>query len=118
MYELVLHKGLTLEKWSAYTEAKQVLMISNELNRAKNFIRDGNTEAVNMCYERAFELTDLTTSDIKWKGKCREMRRFREMLAMLYVDEKKDSQVNHMLYLGLLRLSPEAYRMLYPEKKK
>lgn len=117
MYELVLHKGLTLEKWSAYSEAKQVLMISNELNPAKNFIQDGNTDAVNMCYERAFELTDLTTSDIKWKGKRSEMRRFREMLAMQYMSSEKDVNMNNALYLGLLRLSAEAYRMLYPVEK-
>ncbi len=114
MYDLILHKGLTLEKWSSYPESRQVLMISNELNRAKNFIADGNVEAVNMCYERAFELTDLTTSDKKWQGKRREMRRFREMLAKLYADKDKNAEENQMLFIGLLRLSPEAYRTLYP----
>lgn len=117
MYELVLHKGLTLEKWSAYSEAQQVLMISNELNRAKNFIQDGQTDAVNMCYERAFELTDMTSSDLKWRGKGRELRRFREMLGMQYASPKKDPKMNQALYIGLLRLSAEAYRMLYPAEK-
>lgn len=117
MYDLKLHKGLTLEKWSTYSEAQQVLMISNELNRAKNFIAAGNVEAVNMCYERAFEITDLTSSDSKWKGKRRELRRFRELLAEQYVASTKDAHINQLLFLGLLRLSPEAYRTLYPAEQ-
>ena len=92
-------------------------MIANELNRAKNFIESGKTDSVNMCYERAFELTDLTSSDSKWRGKSRELRRFRELLAMQYAAREKDASVNKMLYIGLLRLSAEAYRMLYPAGK-
>ncbi len=117
MYPLKLHKSLDIDKWATYSKGRQILMIANELNRAKNFIENGKTEAVNMCYERAFELTDLTSSDVKWRGKSRELRRFRELLAMQYVEEEKDATINQMLYLGLIRLSADAYRMLYPAKQ-
>lgn len=107
-----------MEKWSAHSKGQQILMIANELNRAKNFIESGRLDSVNMCYERAFELTDMTSSDSKWRGQGRELRRFREMLAMQYISLEKDAAMNQALYLGLLRLSPEAYRMLYPAKEK
>ncbi len=114
MYSLLLHKQLSEEKWFSYASGQQVLMIANELNRAANFIQKGQFNAVNMCYERAFELTDLTSSDPKWKGIGRELRRFRELLAEQYAADIKCHKINEMLYFGLLRLSPEAYRMLYP----
>lgn len=116
MYPLKLHKNLNLDKWATYSRGQQILMIANELNRANNFIKTGETDSVNMCYERAFELTDLTSSDSRWLENGRELRRFRELLAMLYADKHKNAELNQQLYMGLLRLSGEAYRMLYPEK--
>ena len=116
MYQLLLHKELNLEKWSDRTKAQQILMIANELNRANNFIKSVQPDSVNLCYERAFELIDLTSSDIKWKGRIKEFRRCRELLAEQYMNEKKDKKVNKQLYMGLLRLSPEAYKILYPAK--
>ncbi len=117
MYPLVLHKNLTVEKWSTRSKGQQIQMIANELHRAKNFIRSGKISAVNLCYERAFELTDLTSSDPKWRGHGRELRRFREMLAMQYNNPQKDEQMNWALYIGLIRLSAEASRLLFPQKK-
>lgn len=118
MYPLKWHKNLSEEKWFAYPGDKQILMIANELNRAKNLMGMKNMSAVNLCYERAFELTDLTSADPKWKGKIRELRRFREMLGQLYMMPDKDAGMNEMLYIGLLRLSAGAYRLLYPDKFK
>ncbi len=117
MYPLVLHKNITIEKWVRHSKGQQILMIANELNRAKNLIHKGNISAVNLCYERAFELTDLTSSDPKWRGHGRELRRFREMLAMQYANPQKDERMNQALYVGLIRLSAEACRLLYPAKK-
>jgi len=114
MYALKLHQNLTEEKWSSYSRGQQILMIANELNRAKNLIANKRYKASDLCYERAFELTDLTSSDPKWRGKLKELRRFRELLAELYISEHKDEQKNDLLYKGLLRLSAEAYGMLVP----
>ena len=113
MYSLKLHKNITLDKWKAHPKAQQILMIANELNRAGNFIQNKRYDSANFCYERAFELIDLTSSDLKWRS-SRELRRFRELLGELYLENEKNLEMNHQLYIGLLRLSPEAYRMLYP----
>jgi len=115
MYRLRQHKNLTLEKWSAYPKGQQVLMIANELNRAGNWIDKEATEEVNNCYERALELTDLTTSDGKWQGNARrEMRRFRQMLAIQYTNLQKDALVNRQLYNLLIQTVPEAWNLLRP----
>jgi len=115
MYTLTFHKNLNEEKWFSHSYSQQVLMIANELNRAKNFIFSKKFSEVNSCYERAFELVDLTSADPKWSdNRLRELRRFRELLAQQYMSENKNKDLNHTLYLGLLRLSYEAYRTLYP----
>ncbi len=114
MYALQWHKNLTAEKWESYSRGQQILMIANELNRAKNFIANNQEEAVRHCYERAFELTDLTSADSKWHGKLKELRRFRELLAELYFSERSDERVNNLLLVGLQRLSAEACRLLNP----
>ena len=38
-------------------------MIGSELNQAKNLLEQGMLPEVKNCYERAMELTDLTSAD-------------------------------------------------------
>ena len=113
MYPLIHHKNLTLEKWSKYTRGQQVLMIGNELNRATNLLKNNMMPEVKNCYERAMELTDLTSADIKWKGRLKELRRFREVLAELYSKQDGDEELNFNLYNCLIMMIPEAYNMLH-----
>ena len=108
-----LHANLSLEKWCSYSQGQQILMIANELNRAANWIeKDQNLES-NMCYERAFELIDLTVEDAKWRGRLRELLRLREILAELYLQESKDSRLNRFAYDAIISLDPEAYNLLH-----
>jgi len=113
MYPLVHHKKLTLEKWSKYTRGQQVLMIGNELNRATNLLKNNMIPEVKNCYERAMELTDLTSADIKWKGHLKELRRFREVLAELYYIKNGEAELNLRLYKCLIEMIPEAYNVLH-----
>lgn len=112
MYPLVYHKKLTIEKWSKYSAGRQILMIANELNRAKNRIKQGNAKEVNLCYERAMELTDLTSSDPKWKSGLKELRRFRETLGWIYISEKKDLKMNSLIYRTLIQLKSESWNLV------
>ena len=106
------HIYLSIEKWFGYSEGQQLLMIANELNRAKNWIIKNRNDNVNLCYERAFELTDLTVADKKWKGKLKELLRFREYLAEHYSKQNKSLEINNQLYNGLISLSVESYNMV------
>jgi hypothetical protein len=119
MYELRQHKTLTVERWSHYSRAQQVVMIANELNRARNWIEKKSFAEVQHCYERALELCDLTTADKGWSRNVKkELRRFREMLASQYVAPEKDEYINQQLYTLLLHTDPEAWNMLTKTKEK
>lgn len=114
MYILKQHKNLSPEKWYSYPKSQQVLMIANELNRAKNWIGKEAFIQVDACYERALELTDLTSEDRKWENKAlMELRRFRERLAMLYAASEKKAEENALLYRLLLQTVPEAWNLLH-----
>ncbi len=120
MYRLLYHKNLSAEKWGKYSKGQQILMIANELNRAKNRIIEGSAEEVNYCYERAMELTDLTSADDKWKKThgLKELRRFRETLGWLYVAEKKDAKLNALIYRTLIEMTAESWNLLGSNNKK
>ncbi|MEJ2053504.1 MAG: hypothetical protein P8X42_06250 [Calditrichaceae bacterium] len=113
MYPLVHHKNLSIEKWSRYTKGQQILMIGNELNRAKNLLEKNMMPEVKNCYERAMELTDLISGDQKWRGRLKELRRFREVLSELYLDDAGNPALNYKLYKTLIEMIPEAYNMLH-----
>jgi hypothetical protein len=113
MYQLYFHKSLTSEKWAKYTKGQQILMIANELNRAKNLYDRNMIPEVKNCYERAFELTDLTSEDLKWRGRLKELRRFREILASIYAEKNGNAELNLKLYDALIKMVPEAYNMLH-----
>ena len=106
------HKTLTEEKWAQFPFYKQLLMIANELNRAKNWIIKGDSEEVRNCYERAFELIDLTVSVSVRRKALRELLRFREMLAEVYIKKQLDLKLNQKLFHVLLLLDKDAYNLL------
>jgi len=61
-------------------------MIANELNRAKNLLRDaGDPVESSRALERAFELIDLTVDGASGSARF-EFLRFREVLGQLYAD--------------------------------
>ncbi len=113
MYELKLHKKLSPKKWQLYSKGQQILMIGTELNRAKNWIDKKQNFETNQCYERAFELIDLTIEDSKWANGLKELLRARELLADLYVQEEKDKQLNQQLFVAFILMTPEAYNLLH-----
>ncbi len=100
------HKGLNIEKWFSLQRHHQILMIAAELNRAKHWIEKKDFRNVDLCYERAFELLDITVGDPKWKRRTRELMRFREMLAEQYARPQKDGAMNFLLYKTLIALVP------------
>ncbi len=84
MYPLIFHPGLA-ERWPGFPFDRQILMIANELNRAKNLLRDADQAESVRCLERAFELLDLTIEGASGAARY-EFLRFREVLGQLYAD--------------------------------
>ncbi|MCK4257133.1 hypothetical protein KAX35_09610 [candidate division WOR-3 bacterium] len=114
MYKLKLHKNLGIEKWSTFNRGKQLLMIANEINRAKNWMQKCDSEEVMNSYNRAFELLDLTISVINEEHMLRELLRFREILGFQYISEKKDLEINAKLLKVLISLNKGSYNLLNP----
>ncbi len=114
MYKLKLHKNLSIEKWSTFNRGKQLLMIANEINRAKNWMQKGDSKEVMNSYNRAFELVDLTISVIDEEHMLRELLRFREILGFQYISEKKDLEINAKLLKVLISLNKGSYNLLNP----
>ncbi len=110
MYKLKLHRTLDSRKWKKFSCGQQLLMIANELNRAKNLLRNHYFLEVRNCYDRAFELLDLTISVTKKTTKLRELIRLRELLGVQYLanSEKMDNN----LLRTLLSLDRESYTLL------
>lgn len=87
-------------------------MIANEINRVKNWIRKKQLTDTKLAYERVFELIDLTVEDKKWKGRNRELLRFREIISELYCNSNMDEQLNNQCLNGLVFLNTESYNLM------
>lgn len=112
MYPLIYHKTLSVEKWSAYSNMQQIIMISNELNRAKNWIINNRNTEANLAYERAFELIDLSVLDKKWENATVEFLRLKETISELYCQTDKDLAINNLCLKLLIAFNPESYNLL------
>ena len=111
MYPLKLHSQLNPEKWETYSKTQQILMISNELNRALNCLKSNHQSDAEKCYERAIELTDLTVEDQRWNNGLKELLRFREGLSGLFLS--KDHHLTRLYLSTLLLFNVDAYNMLH-----
>lgn len=93
MYLLKFHKSLNLERWSKFSLDQQLLMIANEVNRLMNGISVHRSYTdLKACFERAFELIDLTIS-LARPNLQKELIRWRGLFSEIYLlDEKELSQ--------------------------
>jgi len=109
---LKYHQTLTEEKWNTFPFYKQLIMIGNELNRAKNWIENNDAEKVKSCYERAFELFYLTIVCLKDMRKLKELLRAKEMLGALYMEKTPNLNENVALFRALLCLDKDSFACL------
>lgn len=108
MYQLLLHKTLTPEKWNRFPLYQQILMIANEVNRLRNGVHNGQDIGnLKECIERTLELCDLAISSVKGNLQ-KELLRFRELFGELYlldVDKIKNAEKNIDAFYKVLMLS-------------
>lgn len=104
------HAALTLERWSEFSRDQQVLMIANEMNRAGKLFGPADRERLRNAYERVLRLTDLTTEAQTSRSIRRELRRWRELVAGVYLDP--DEARHRALFRALLQLTPESAKQL------
>jgi len=104
----VQHASLSRERWMAFSLDQQVLMIANEMNRASKLMSPVDRERLQSTYERVLQLTDLTIGVQRRRGLRRELLRWRDLVAELYVAGSSDAATHRAVFRCLLRFTPEA----------
>lgn len=79
------HAGLSPERWAAFPLDRQILMIGNELNRARKLLAPADRDRMLDSLERILALTDLTVATHERPTLRRELLRWRDLVAALYV---------------------------------
>jgi hypothetical protein len=106
------HRSLTLERWQAFSSDQRLLMIANELRRAGKLVDAGDDERRANAYERVLALTDLTIQAASRRGLRRELLRWRDLVAELWLRRRPDAQAHDAIWTSLLRFSAETSRQL------
>jgi hypothetical protein len=102
------HASLTAERWSAFSLDQQILMIANEMNRAGKLFAPEDRERLLSSYERVLRLTDLTVATRPLPGLRRELLRWRELIAALYVSPEPSPAAYRDAFRCLLQFTPAA----------
>ncbi|MBI3754974.1 MAG: hypothetical protein HY265_02275 [Deltaproteobacteria bacterium] len=110
------HRGLTKERWSSFSTAEQILMIANEMNRAKRLFSPLDKNGLTLCYERVLYLTDLAIQLNSSRGLRKEILRWRDCVAKEYICsiaaegslEQPDINRHLKIFKSLLLLSIES----------
>lgn len=105
------HASLSAERWGAFTVDQQILMIGNEMNRATRLL-DDKEGRLPRCYERVLNLTDLTITVQTKPGLRRELLRWRDLVAQLYVSPEADTHAHLEAFRCLLRFTPAASQQI------
>jgi hypothetical protein len=106
------HAGLEPDRWAAFGRDRQLLMIANEMHRASRLVEPGDDERRRNAYARVLQLTDLTVVANVHRALRRELLRWRDLVASLYLREAPDPAAHREALYALLRLSPEASRQI------
>ncbi len=102
------HAALSAERWRRFDRSQQVLMVANEMQRLARRMRPEDAAARRLGYERVLNLTDLTLAVTDRRSFRRELGRWRDLIAELYVDDAPQ-RVHHAAALrALLQLEPTA----------
>lgn len=106
------HAGLSEERWGGFDLDRQILMIGNEMNRASRHIERRERDSLGLAYERVLRLVDLTVATRPRRGLRRELLRWRDLVAALYLEAAPDATAHRQAFRSLLQLSPGAARQI------
>jgi hypothetical protein len=104
------HASLTLERWSAHSRDRQILMIANEMNRAGKLFGSADRARLAAAYERVLRLADLTVEAQPSRSLRRELLRWRELAGAVYLEP--DEGRHHALFRALLLLTPASAKQV------
>lgn len=106
------HASLTAERWSTFPLEHQILMIGNEMNRTWRLLDDEDPASRRRGYERVLRLTDLTVAANARPALRRELLRWRDLAAALYIADRPDAAAHRAAFRALLLLHAAAARQI------
>jgi hypothetical protein len=106
------HASLTPGRWSAFSLDQQILMIGNEMNRASRLLLAADRASLALAYERVLRLVDLTVEVQAGRTLRRELLRWRDLIAELYVSPEPDPAAQAAAFRCLLLLTPAAAQQI------
>jgi len=106
------HAGLSEERWRRFPLDRQILMIGNEMSRARSFMAPADRQLLAGCYERALRLVDLTVRVNPRRSLRRELLRWRDLVAELYVAGAPDRVAHDAAFRALLLLTPASFAQI------
>jgi hypothetical protein len=102
------HASLSPERWASFSLDQQILMIGNEMNRASRWMRPEDRSHLELCYERVLRLVDLTVEVNSRPNLQRELLRWRDVIAELYIRPETDPAAHKDAFRVLLLFTPVA----------
>jgi hypothetical protein len=106
------HASLSPERWSRFSLDQQILMIGNEMNRASRWRSEEDWPSLQLSYERILRLVDLTVEVQLRATFRRELLRWRDLIAALYIGSAPNPQEHASAFRALLLLTPAAARQI------
>lgn len=106
------HASLSPERWSQFTLDQQIIMIGNEMHRGSKLLGIGDGERRRNAYARVLALADLTVRVNPRRGLRRELLRWRDLVARLYIVGHGDPSAHDSALRVLLQFTPEAARQI------
>lgn len=106
------HGSLSPERWARYPLGQRLLMIANEMNRASKLLAPADGERLRRTYERVLALADLSIQVAERRPVRRELLRWRDLVAALYIAPGPDVPGHAATFRALLQLHPDTWRQL------
>lgn len=102
------HAELTIERWSEFDLAGHLLQIGVEMHRACDSLRPDRMASLRRSYERAMRLVDLTVEAHPNPNLRRELLRWRDTVAELYLQDEPRPEAHRLATKCLLWLHPQS----------
>jgi hypothetical protein len=81
-------------------------MIANEMNRANRLMGQGDIAGRRLAYERVLRLVDLTVAVAERRSVRRELLRWRDLVAVLFLEETGQPDAHRTALRALLQQTP------------
>jgi hypothetical protein len=106
------HSSLTSERWAKFNLDQQILMIGNEMNRGKKSLELKDLLELRRSYERVLRLVDLTVEVQNRSSLRRELLRWRDLVAALYIIPEPSAEDHRDAFRCLLLFTPVAAQQI------